>query len=85
MLALTLKKDSIIASFETFALPVLKILLACCTMSIVILWLSPPFDAWAQWRWFERVFQLAWLILPAILCYAAMLWIMGLRRDQFAN
>jgi putative peptidoglycan lipid II flippase len=85
MLALTLKKDSIITSFETFALPVLKILLACCTMSMIILWLSPTYDAWAQWRWFERILQLAWLILPAILCYVVMLWIMGLRRDQFAN
>jgi putative peptidoglycan lipid II flippase len=85
MLALTLKKDSIFENFETFALPILKILLACCAMSLVILWLSPPLDSWAQWRWFERVYQLSLLILPGILCYTIMLWIMGLRRDQFAN
>jgi putative peptidoglycan lipid II flippase len=85
MLALTLKKDSIIKTFEPFMLSALKILLGCSAMSLVILWLSPALDAWAQWRWFERIYQLAYLILPAILCYAVMLWIMGLRRDQFAN
>jgi len=85
MLALTLKKDSIFENFETFTLSILKILLACCAMSLIILWLSPPLDSWAQWQWFERVYQLAWLILPGILSYALMLWIMGLRRDQFAH
>jgi len=85
MLALTLKKDSIFEKFETFALPILKILLACCAMSLIILWLSPPLDSWAQWQWFERVYQLALLISPGILSYALMLWIMGLRRDQFAH
>ncbi len=85
MLALTLKKDSIFKNFETFTLSILKILLACCAMSLIILWLSPPLDSWAQWQWFERVYQLARLILPGILSYALMLWIMGLRRDQFAH
>jgi putative peptidoglycan lipid II flippase len=85
MLALTLKKDSIFENFETFTLSILKILLACCTMSLIILWLSPPLDSWAQWQWFERVYQLAWLILPGILSYVLMLWIMGLRRGQFAH
>ena len=85
MLALTLNKSSIFEGFEAFALPILKILLACCAMCLVIVWLSPTADSWIQWQWTERVYQLSWLILPAILCYTAMLWIMGLRRDQFAN
>ena len=85
MLAMTLKRDSIIESSETFALPVLKILIACSAMSLVILWLSPTSDSWAQWLWFDRVYQLALLIVPGFLCYTIMLWIMGLRRNQFAN
>ena len=83
-LALRLKQHTIIESFETYMLPLLKILLACCAMSLVILWLSPSFESWSQWRWFERVYQLGMLILPAILCYTLMLWIMGVRRDQFS-
>ncbi len=85
MLAMTLKRDSIIESSETFALPVLKILIACSAMSMVILWLSPTSDSWAQWLWFDRVYQLALLIVPGLLCYTILLWIMGLRRNQFAN
>ena len=30
----------------------------------------------------ERLAQLAWMILPAILCYGLMLWIMGFRRQH---
>ena len=84
MLALTLKKKSIIEGFAVFALPVLKILIACCAMSLVILWLSPAAEAWNQWQWFERAYQLGWLISSAILCYALMLRIMGIRRRHFA-
>ena len=43
----------------------------------------PQFDLWGEWHWYQRLIELAWLILPAILCYAAMLWIMGFRRQHF--
>jgi putative peptidoglycan lipid II flippase len=84
MLALTLRKDSIIERFEAFKLPLLKILMACAVMSAVIVILSPQVEPWGQWHWLERVYQLGWLIVPAILCYALMLWIMGIRRSHFA-
>ncbi len=84
MLALRLKKDAIIEGFEALSLPLLRILLACCAMSLVIILLSPGIGDWSQWRWFDRVYELALLILPAILCYALALWIMGFRRDHFA-
>lgn len=84
MLALTLRKDSIIERFEAFKLPLLKMLMACAAMSAVIVILSPQVELWSQWHWFERVYQLGWLIVPAILCYVLMLWIMGIRRSHFA-
>jgi len=84
MLALTLRKDAIIERLGDLSLPLLRILLACCAMSLVIMLLSPDIELWSQWRWFERVYQLSILIVPAILCYALMLWIMGFRRDHFA-
>ena len=84
MLALRLKKDAIIEGFETLSLLLLRILLACCAMSLVILLLSPEVGNWSQWQWFDRVYQLAILIVSAILCYALMLWIMGFRRDHIA-
>ena len=84
MLALRLKKDAIIEGFETLSPLLLRILLACCAMSLVILLLSPEVGNWSQWQWFDRVYQLAILIVSAILCYALMLWIMGFRRDHIA-
>ncbi|MCZ6471328.1 MAG: murein biosynthesis integral membrane protein MurJ [Gammaproteobacteria bacterium] len=84
MLALRLKKDAIIEGFETLSLLLLRILLAGCAMSLVILLLSPEVGNWSQWQWFDRVYQLAILIVSAILCYALMLWIMGFRRDHIA-
>jgi len=83
MLALTLKKSAIINQFNTLGPFLLKILFASCAMSLTIVLLSPEFELWSQWRWFERVYQLSILIVPAILCYALMLWIMGFRRQHF--
>ena len=83
MLALTLKKSAIINKFNTLGPFLLKILFASCAMSLTIVLLSPEFELWSQWRWFERVYQLSILIVPAILCYALMLWIMGFRRQHF--
>ena len=83
MLALTLKKSAIINKFNTLGPFLLKILFASCVMSLTIVLLSPEFELWSQWRWFERVYQLSILIVPAILCYALMLWIMGFRRQHF--
>ena len=84
LLALTLRKDAIIEHFHTFKLPLLKILIACSAMSALIVVLSPQIEPWSQWRWFERAYQLGWLIVLAILCYTLMLWIMGIRRSHFA-
>ena len=84
MLALRLKKDAIIEGFEALSLLLLRILLACCAMSLVILLLLPELGNWSQWQWFDRVYQLAILLVSATLCYALMLWIMGFRRDHIA-
>ena len=48
----------------------------------ILLLMTPAADAWSEWRWHQRLLELAWLIIPAILCYAFMLWIMGFRRHH---
>jgi peptidoglycan biosynthesis protein MviN/MurJ (putative lipid II flippase) len=83
MLALRLKRDAIIEGFEALGPPLLRILLACCAMSLVILLASPEIGSWSDWQWFDRVYQLALLIVSSILCYVLMLWLMGFRRDHF--
>ena len=85
MLALTLKKDAILENLGALGIILVKILLACGTMSVVLILQLPDINAWPDWRWFDRVLELCWLILPAILCYGFMLWIMGIRRQHFSS
>ncbi len=81
-LALVLRRDAILGDGAEFTLPLLKILFACIVMGLLIYLMLPAFDAWSEWRWPQRVIELAWLVLPAILCYGLLLWIMGFRRQH---
>lgn len=81
-LARELRRDAILGPLETFSEPLLKILFACIAMGLIIHFLLPDLELWSEWRWYQRLAQLAWMILPAILCYGLMLWIMGFRRKH---
>jgi len=81
-LARELRRDAILGPLETFSRPLLKILCGCIVMGLVIHFMLPELDAWSEWRWHGRLLQLSWIILPAILCYGVMLWIMGFRRQH---
>ena len=82
-LAMKLRDDNVMSKDASFALPLLRILLASAAMGLLIVFLLPAFDVWSDWRWHERLLQLARIILPAVFCYAFMLWIMGFRRQHF--
>jgi putative peptidoglycan lipid II flippase len=82
-LARELRRNAILGPPETFSLPLLKILTACTVMALLIHFMLPALTSWAELRWYQRLGELLSLILPAILCYAAMLWIMGFRRHHF--
>jgi putative peptidoglycan lipid II flippase len=82
-LARELRRDQILGPAEDFGAPLLKILLGCVAMSLLIYFMLPELAGWAETRWYDRLLELLRLILPAILCYAAMLWIMGFRRQHF--
>lgn len=81
-LARELRRDAILGPLETFSRPLLKILFGCIAMGLVIHFMLPELDAWSEWRWHQRLLQLGWIILPAVLCYGLMLWIMGFRRQH---
>ncbi len=81
-LALKLHGEGILDQVDGFTRSLLRILLACVAMGLLIYWMLPEFESWSEWRWNDRLLQLVRLILPAILCYAAMLWIMGFRRHH---
>ncbi len=82
-LARELRRDAILGPPETFSVPLLKILISCTVMALLIHFMLPQLTSWTELHWYQRLIELLWLILPAILCYAAMLWIMGFRRHHF--
>lgn len=82
-LARALRRDAVLGAPESFSMPLLKILSGCVVMAVLIHFMLPELAAWTEWRWHQRLVELLWLILPAILCYVAMLWIMGFRRHHF--
>jgi len=82
-LARQLRRDAILGPPETFSLPLLKILCSCLVKALLIHFMAPKLASWIELYWYQRLLELLWLILPAILCYTAMLWIMGFRRHHF--
>ena len=82
MLSRKLKQETVISETHDLSITLLRVLLACAVMSGLIVILLPGVADWTQWFWYERLTQLLLLIVPAILCYAAMLWIMGVRKHH---
>jgi len=82
-LARELRRDAILGPSRSFSEPFLKILFGCVVMGLLIHFMLPQESLWGEWQWHQRLGELVWLILPAILCYALMLWIMGFRRHHF--
>ena len=82
-LARELRRDEILDQPGAFNLPLFKILSGCIVMALLVHFMLPEPSSWGEWQWFQRIGELLWMILPAILCYALMLWIMGFRRHHF--
>ncbi|HEY5738239.1 MAG TPA: murein biosynthesis integral membrane protein MurJ [Gammaproteobacteria bacterium] len=82
-LARELRREQLLGELQTFSIPLLRILAACLAMAALIYFMTPTIEGWSDWRWYRRLGELAWLILPAILCYGILLWIMGFRRQHF--
>lgn len=85
MLAWGLHRDSILEKAGEFSPIILKVLVACSVMSAAIVLLLPDSNSWADWRWYNRILELCRIILPAVLCYGFMLWIMGVRRQHLIS
>jgi len=82
-LARELRRAAILEAAQSFSEPFLKVLFGCAVMGLLIHFMLPQVTLWAEWQWYQRLGELVWLILPAILCYTLMLWIMGFRRHHF--
>lgn len=80
LLALRLRQQQYLTLTGTFMIMLLKILVATAAMAALLFYLAVDSSQWADWGWVQRLIQLSQQIIPAILCYALLLWIMGVRR-----
>lgn len=62
-----------------FWLHTLRFVLGTVLMLALLWYLLPSIDAWANWHWYERVMQLALLVVSGGLCYVVVLIVSGLR------
>ncbi|KGE03740.1 murein biosynthesis integral membrane protein MurJ [Pseudohaliea rubra] len=56
-----------------------RLLGATAAMLLLVLWLSPPVDAWAGWGWQRRALELAQLVVAGGGAYLAVLRLAGVR------
>jgi putative peptidoglycan lipid II flippase len=85
LLALTLRRQQYLQLPGHFFKTFLLVLIASAAMSILLFQLTPPVTDWTPWSWQLRILELAQLIIPAILCYVGLLWIMGIRKTHLVH
>jgi putative peptidoglycan lipid II flippase len=85
LLALALRREQYLTLQRNFIIMLLKIILAVGAMALWLIAFNHANDVWSNWSWLERISQLLALIIPAILCYIAALWIMGVRPRHLAH
>jgi putative peptidoglycan lipid II flippase len=62
-----------------WAVYLLRLMLACTGMTMALLALLPEDTAWFDWRWPQRVLELALLCGVGVVVYFVALWLMGIR------
>jgi putative peptidoglycan lipid II flippase len=85
LLALSLRREEYLTLNNTFSMILLKILGASAFMAILLFELTPHILIWTNWDWTSRLLGLSALIIPAILCYVLLLWIMGIRKTHLSH
>ncbi len=85
LLALALRREQYLTLGKSFSLILLKILIAAAGMTVLLHLLAQFISSWSQLEWYSRIFDLMLLIVPAILCYTLLLWIMGIRPRHLAH
>ena len=82
LLALRLRQQQYLTLTGTFMRMLLKIVLASAAMAALLFYLAIDSAQWTTLSWMQRLLELSQQIVPAILCYALLLWIMGVRRTH---
>lgn len=82
MLAYTLRKQGVLTLHWSILWSAGRLILAVAAMAFVIHFMLPALEAWSNWQWFERVKELAIIIVLAILSYISVLVLLGFRKKH---
>jgi putative peptidoglycan lipid II flippase len=77
-----LRKEAIFQPRAGWGSWLVRIIIATIAMAAIIIWLSPDNMQWSLWNSFERLTNLASIIVSGIAVYFALLWLQGLRLNQ---
>jgi len=78
----TLIKNGVLHPLPDLARLLIQIAIACISMGVVILLITPDMNQWDQWAILERAAAITGIIMIAALCYFVTLWLTGLRLSQ---
>lgn len=62
-----------------FVKHLLRFILASALMAILLSYIQPEQELWASWPWYERVLQLAFLVVAGVVCYLLGLLALGFK------
>ncbi len=77
-----LRKEAIFQPRAGWGSWLVRIIIATIAMAAIIIWLNPDNMQWSLWNSFERLTNLASIIVSGIAVYFALLWLQGLRLNQ---
>lgn len=82
LLAYKLRQQGVLTLEWSILKPTLRLVLAVLAMAAGIQFSLPDNSAWTNWQWYERLTELVIIIAQAIVCYIAVLWLLGLRKND---
>ena len=82
LLAWYLRKSGYLSMDRSFYSSLIKILMATFSMAALLLY-SLNSDDFSDLFWYQRLIELAWLIIPAAIVYLGLLWVTGLRNIHY--
>lgn len=83
LLFFVLRKANVLKSFEKWASLIFKVFLCSATMVSLLWWLVPDLSTWTEWDSLERFSMLILYIAAGLASYTFLLYMLGLRPDQF--
>ena len=78
-----LKKIGVYQMSLSAKLAIGKLIFAALVMAAVVFYLSPEFETWLVFSWFERIYRLTAYILVGVVCYFAAVFLFGIRLAHF--